>query len=263
MAGLNDAIAQQARVIWAVASRDAQVKGRSSPLGVASALLEPLAMITILGLIMSQIRMRVPEMGDSLILFLMTGVVPITLFRAGVANGERVVAMMRNALVLPRLRPIDLMLGAMLVHVGTLFALLFVLTGFFVLVMDAPMPGNIVMVLVPCLANALMAMGFAAINLTIRSWFPFYSILFSIIVGPIGILSGLFYTAATMPVSVQKILYYNPLMHSTELCRQAFFPEFESDLFDPVYYYGWVFGVLLVGLVCERLFRNRMVQFKG
>lgn len=263
MSSLNQAIAQQARVIWAVASRDAQVKSRSSPLGVASALLEPLAMITILGLIMSQIRMRIPEMGDSIILFLMTGVVPISLFRAGVGNGERVLAMMRNTLVLPRLRPIDLMLGAALVHLSTLIVLFFVLTIFFVLVMDAPMPNNLIVALIPCIANALMAMGFAAINLTIRSWFPFYSTLFAIVVGPIGILSGLFYTASTMPISVQNILYYNPLMHSTELCRQAFFSDFESNFFDPVYYFGWVFGVLFVGLACERLFRNRIAQLKN
>ena len=262
MAHFAEALSAQARIVWAVAVRDAIARNRTSPLGVLTALVEPLATISILALIISQVRMRVPEMGDYLVLFLMTAVIPITLFRAGAANVERAMIVMHRALVLPQLRPLDLMLGALLVHFVTLVALFLCLTVFFGLVFKVPMPENIMLALVPCIGNALLGLGAGAINLSIRTWFPFWSKIFGIVIGPIGIMSGLFYTASSMPESVQRILYYNPLMHSTEMCRSFYFNEFESSFFDPTYYFGWVFGVLFVGLACERLFRYRMMKIR-
>lgn len=255
-------LAVQARIVWSVATRDVQIKHRESPLGVLTALVEPLAIIIILTIAFSSIRLRVPGVGDYLMLFLMTGILPISMFRGSAVGAERAFMQMRRSLTLPRLRPLDLMMGGALTNAITLMLLFVAITAFFMLVFTAEPPRNILLALMPLAANALMGLGMGAINLTVRTWFPFWITMFNILIGPIGIMSGLFYTAETLPQNIQDVLYYNPFFHSTELCRTFFFEGFESEFFDPYYYGGSVLTLTFLGLLCERLFRYRLLSLK-
>jgi len=260
---LGRSIAVQARIVYSVAARDAQLKHRESPLGVFTAVIEPLALILMMTLAFTSIRLRVPDTGDYLLLFLATGVIPISVFRQGATGAERAFATMRRSLTLPQLRPLDLLMGGSLVVIVTLAVLFAFIAIFFRLVYGTEEPEQFVLSLVPILCNGLIGLGIGSVNLTIKSWFPFWGTIFNVLTTPIGIASGLFYTADTLPPKILEILYWNPFFHSTELCRTFFFPDYTSDFFDPYYYSGWVIGALVVGLLCERLFRYRLTTGKG
>lgn len=254
------AIETQARVVWSITARENMRQHRSSPIGMLSSLLEPIALIMMMTLVFAYIRLRVPGMGDYLMLFLMTGVVPIYMFRKGVNSAERVAAQMRPLLFFRTVRPLDLMLGGLLNAFLALIALFCLMTLFFKLVYRVPEPENFVLSLVPTVCNAGIAFGFASVNLLIKTWFPYWGTIFTIITAPLGICSGLFYTAEVMPERVRDILYYNPIFHSTDWTRHFFYPDYTSEFFDPYYYFGWVFGSLVVGLTVERYFRYRLVS---
>jgi capsular polysaccharide transport system permease protein len=230
---------------------------------VLSALVEPLATIAMLTLVFSAIRLRAPGSGDFVMLFLMSGVIPISTFKSSAAGADRAFITMRRALILPQLRPLDLITGGVLVRLVSFVTLFVLITLFFRLIYDTPEPEILILALVPLFGNALMGLGMGSINLVIKSWFPFWGIIFNIVTAPLGILSGIFFNASMLPPKIVDILYYNPFFHSTELCRQFFFPDYTSPMFDPYYYGGWVFGLLAVGLLCERFFRYRLGAGKG
>jgi len=135
-------------------------------------------------------------------------------------------------------------------------------TTVFVLIYEIPWPENIVFCFIPTFCNALMGLGMGALNMVIKSWFFYWGTIFATVAAPIGVLSGMFYTAETLPPSAVEILYWNPFFHSTELLRTFYYAEYTSDFFDPYYYYGWTFGLLFTGLLCERVFRYRLLNEK-
>lgn len=260
---IMETIGAQLRIVFAVASRDTQLKTSESPLGILSPILEPLATLMVMTIIVRSIRPRHTGLGDYVLLLLMTGILPISQFRGAISGGERTFRRMRRLLVMPQLRPLDLILGGILANFVTVSILFLAITIFFHVVLATAEPENLMMSLVPAVGNACIGFGFCCVSLTIKTWFPFWQTLFNIVLTPVGILSGMFFTAESLPPSAQKILYWNPFMHSTELCRTFFFTDFTSTFFDPYYYGAWVAGSLFVGLVVERTFRYRLLGTKA
>lgn len=256
-------ISAQARVIFACASRMLYQKTRETPLGPASALVEPLATIGIMTLVFSNIRFRVPSLGDWLMIFLMTGILPITVFRQSIQQGVASVKKLNRVFVMPQVQPLDAMFAGVFTSLLIVWTLFMGITIFFVIFYGMRWPQNIVLCFIPAFSNMMLGLGFAMINLVIMTWWKYWGTVFATLTGPIGIMSGMFYTIDRMPKQVQDILYYNPLMHSTELVRTFYFHEYTSTFFDPYYYFGTTYGVLFVGLICERVFRYRILHNKN
>ena len=261
MIHLIHSLTVQGRVIYAVMQRELRVRHVSSPVGVFSALIEPLGQLLILTAIFTYMRFRHPAIGDSVVLFLMTGIFTLSCFRGGIAGAERVFERMKK-LAIPEISPLDLMLAGALVNFFTVACLFYGITVFHVLVYDEHVPRSILLPMVPMAGVMLMGIGFAGINMTIKIWFPFWGKIFAMLLAPINILSGMFYTADTLPPQMLKYAWYNPLFHATEACRQWFFYGYDSPLFDPNYFAAWVFGLLFVGVLCERVFRYRLLALK-
>lgn len=259
---IGQSISAQARIIYACATRLLQMKTRESPLGVFSLLLEPIATIGVMTLVFSYVRFRVPRLGDYIMIFLMTGILPISLFRQGIIGADSGFMRLRRLLVMPQIQPTDLMLAGVMLSLLVLWTLFVSFTVFFHYVYDMEWPENLIFCFIPAFCNAMFGYGVGMINMVIKTWWRYWGTLFGIAMAPIGIMSGMFYTVENMPLQVQKILYYNPLMHSTELVRTYYFWEYNSTFFDPFYYYGFTFGALLVGLMCERFFRYRLLHQK-
>ncbi|UOM33936.1 ABC transporter permease [Acuticoccus sp. I52.16.1] len=260
MTAVADAVFRSAGVIYSVAAREAQSRNVESPLGLFTMVLEPLAMLAMMTLIFSYVRMRTAGMGDYIMLFLMTGIVPLSAFRSSVQGGDRAYMRMRRMLVLPGIQPIDLVLGGILINFLVVTALFTVITFLFHFIYNTSSPEYFWLSLVPVIGNCAIAFGFCTMNMAIKLHFKFWGVLFGIITGPLNIVSGMFYTADTMPPQLLKYLYYNPFMHSTELMRTFYFPEYTSQFFDPYYYGGWVMGAIVFGLLMERAYRYRLLQ---
>ncbi|WMS40973.1 ABC transporter permease [Acuticoccus sp. MNP-M23] len=259
---LSGTFVAQSRIIWTVATRLLQLKTRESPLGVFSSLIEPLAMILMMTLVFSTIRMRVPQAGDYLMLFFMTGIIAINVFKQGQMAGEQGYMRLRRVLGLPHVRPIDLMVSGIFTNTLVMISLFLGMTVFFCVVYDAPWPQNLMLSLAAPVCNSFIALGFASLNAVIKTWFKFWGVIWSTVTMPLAICSGMFYTAESMPLSVQKILFYNPILHSTEFVRSVYFEDYNSGFFSPAYYFSWVIGALVLGLLLERTFRYRLLNVK-
>ncbi|RAH98976.1 hypothetical protein DLJ53_25445 [Acuticoccus sediminis] len=260
MPAVGEAVFRSAGVIYGVAAREGQSRGAESPVGIFSLVLEPLATLGMMTIIFSYIRLRTAGLGDYIMLFLMTGIVPLSVFRGSVSSGDRTYNRMKRSLVLPGIQPIDLVLGGIFVQFLAVMGLYTIITFFFHFFYNTSSPEFFWLSIIPAAGNACIAFGFCMLNMVIKLYFKFWATIFGIITGPLNIVSGMFYTADHIPLTMKKVLYYNPFMHSTELMRTFYFPDYTSHFFDPYYYGGWVVGSIVVGLLLERAYRYRLLQ---
>ena len=72
--------------------------------------------------------------------------------------------------------------------------------------------------------------------------------------------SGIFFTMDFFSSDVLGFLAYNPILNFIEWFRDAFFTEFNSNLFDKEYAITVAVTVFGVGLLIERLMRKRARQ---
>jgi capsular polysaccharide transport system permease protein len=61
-------------------------------------------------------------------------------------------------------------------------------------------------------------------------------------------LSGAFFMIDWMPSQVQNLLFYNPLVHGFEMIRAGFFGESVPTHYTPEYIFFWSVALLLIGL---------------
>lgn len=256
---IGQSLNSQVRVIYACANRLLRGKTRETPLGIFSVLIEPMATICIMTLVFTNVRFRVPKLGEYLMIFLMTGILPISVWKQSIAQTEQAFQKLRQLLVMPQVQPTDIMVAGMMNALIILATLFLSITLFFHYVYDMDWPQNLIFCFIPAICNALFGFGICLFNMVVKTWWRYWGTIFGVITAPVGIMSGMFYTIETIPPQAQYILYYNPLMHSTELIRTYYFYEYTSTFFDPYFYYGSTLGTFMVGLMCERVFRYRIL----
>ena len=70
--------------------------------------------------------------------------------------------------------------------------------------------------------------------------------------------SGIFFTASTLPLEARDLLLYNPVLHATELTRAGWFTRYEANFTNFSYAASWALALVLAGLVLERVVRRRI-----
>lgn len=254
------ALEVNARIVWSLCMKDLKRRNRTSPIGVFSAAAEPLAVMAILALVFSAIRIRVPSLGDHFILFLMTGFLPLYMFRRGATAVRRLMRSERAVGWFPHIRPLHVMLAGLLETAITMIAVYVIMVLAYKAMFRIEEPKNFFLTLIPMFGNGIIGFGFGALNAWIGGWFPYWHTIFATLTAPLGVLSGIFFLASALPRKALDILYYNPIMHSIEYFRQWYYPNYTSTIFDPGYYFGWVFGSFAFALAVERIFNRALMS---
>ncbi len=71
-------------------------------------------------------------------------------------------------------------------------------------------------------------------------------------------MSGLFFTADSLPKEARDILLYNPILHCVELIRSGFFSGYDARHVDAGYVTAWILGLFFFGLTLERKVRHKV-----
>lgn len=258
-----NAVSIQVRVMYAILIRDVKIRFKDSPIGIFSAVLEPLAHILILSLLFSYVRFRTTDLGEYLTLFFMTGLLPLFCFKMSMQNVHTTMMKHRMTMYAPVVRPIDLMVVAYVFTVLVYISLFAMFDQFYVLVYDYEGADNFILCMIPMLCNGLIGLAFGMVMTIVAIWFRYITVIMGIVFGPVNLLSGMFFTAETLPPIAVEILAWNPFFQSTELLRTYYYYEYESPIFDPLYYYGWVVTCTALALVSERVMRHRLVSRAG
>lgn len=246
----------QLRVLGALVSREIAQLSHFSRFGLASVVLEPLAHITVLGVVMYYFNHGRPPLGQDLFFFYATGIIPFLLFSHITEHALNSYRDNVHVMQVPLVKRVDTVIGVALVHTlvdGIACALIL---AALIAIGRATGLADARMVLAAFLATALLALGLglvgAALNsasrVTQRVWYSAQRILY--------VLSGLFYLPMHLPAAVREWLLWNPMLHAIEWFRMGVFPHYQPPWVSPGYVLGFALALILLGLALERPFRQ-------
>lgn len=253
------ALVVQARVIGALILRDMRTRFGRTFFGYVIQVLWPLTHLLAVMAIYLVIRRMMP-FGTSPAVFLGTGILPYILCLYPARMITMSLVQNQPLLYFPVVKSFDVILARGLLEIVTSFWVI----GIFCFILYVF--GVDVMPIYP--EQALLAI-FATIYLSFSIGFlgaVFYKIIKAWMVVVIVMLilmyvtsGALFYAGALSP-KIQYYMSWNPLFHSVEWLRSAYYDGYGNDILDRGYLLGFASVNLFAGLVAERVIRQIVLQ---
>lgn len=216
------------RVIFALLMRDMATSYGKSSLGYMWAILEPIGAIAVLSLAFS-IALNNPALGDSFPLFYATGYMPFMLYNA---MQNKVSGALRENLQLlfyPRVTYMDAIISRFLLTMLTQLLVAVIVFAGIIWIDGVNQRIELWPVFVSLLVAGFLGLGIGVLNLVIMHLWPSWRQVWSIITRPIFLVSCIFYLFDTLPIWVQNVLWYNPLIHIIGEARVGFYSIYEGD----------------------------------
>lgn len=260
---LAEALRVQFRIIGALMRREMRAHFGESRLGYLWAVLEPLLHLIVLIVLFDYILVRRSHLGGSMVLFMVTGLMPyffyykLATYVAGAVDNNR--ALLR----LPPVKPLDVIVSRALLETAT-----YVFVGFLLLIglaLAGESPSAVVpydgLALAAAIATATgLGFGIGCINAVVRIFVPNWPAIFGLLLSPIFLLSGIWFLPDEVPQPFRGYLLFNPLMHVILWVRSAFYRGYEPADLDRTYASVCALGVVIVGIAVVRLNRHRLLE---
>lgn len=200
--------------------------------------------------------------GDSLLLFITTGIFPVLFFRTMSIRAASAIEASKSVTTIPYIEPIDYALARTFVEFLS-FTMMF--TTLFAMISATgesrfAIPYNPVAVLQFAAFISLFAFGMGLVNSFLIYLFPLWKFVWAGISRVQIFFSGVFFIPEFMPPQLKYLLSFNPMMHLVSLFRTAFYPTYPTHLLSLTYLSGCTAGVLVIGLALERSLRNHRVE---
>ena len=255
-ADFGAAAVTQLRVIGALVLREMRTRFGRTSLGYLWAVLAPVFTISILAALYTAIG-RVVPVGDSLPLFLATGLLP---YRTCVGLTHRMLTAISSngaLFAFPIVKPLDAIFARSLLETATAFCACFiVLAGIWALGFGS-LPTKPLEVAAAFCAMALLGTGIGTINAIVSRFSPSWDTLFSLFQRPLFFISGIFYLPEAVPQPILGWLLWNPLLHGIEWFRAGYYTDYGLHTLDRGYLLTWGVVTLLIGLAAERALRGK------
>ncbi|MDC0739363.1 ABC transporter permease [Cognatishimia sp. SS12] len=248
-----------ARVVGALMLREMATSYGRTPGGYLWAVLEPVAGITLLTLVFS-IGFVTPALGVSFPMFYATGLVPFLAYSS--LSGKIATALMysKPLLAFPSVRFSDALLARLLLNGLTQIMVAYLVFGGIMLWLDPrviPDTRSLATALALC---AGLAMGIGTLNALLFALWPVWQQIWSVLMRPLFIVSGIFYLPEDIPRPYRDMLELNPLIHVVGLVRRGFYASYDAAYVSPIYVL-LISGVALVaGLVFLTRFHRDLLQ---
>lgn len=253
------ALKVQGRVISALTLRETRSRYGNSKLGFFWALFEPAAHVAVFIAIFSSLGRAVP-VGDSMALFMLTGIVPWLLYNNIVSKVMTGLAANQSLLGYPQVMPMDITISRVILEFSSLFVVMLFFLGLAIYTGISIKIDNFIEVMNATGLFVLLGTGVGLINAAIVQSTPSYSNIYSALSRPLYFMSGIFFTADFLSPELFSFLDYNPLLHLMEWFRSGFYTSFDSTLYDRSYAISFSVIVFAIGLTVERITRKRARQ---
>lgn len=254
-------LSRQIRIISALTIREVRLRNSKNAFTQLLDIMEAVLFIVAHFIIFKYLGRHL-LIGDSLLLFITTGILPIIFFKALSVRTASALESAKSVTSIPFIGAMDYAISRSFVEFMT-FNLAFV--GFFALIsiLDASrftIPYNPAALIQFIFLISFFAFGVGLINSFLTYLFPLWKFIWSGISRVQIFSSGVFFIPEYMPPVVRNILAYNPIMHFVALFRTSFYPTYPTHLLSMKYILGWTFGVMMIGLALERALRNTRAE---
>jgi capsular polysaccharide transport system permease protein len=193
--------------------------------------------------------------GMTPLMFYILGVFPLYMCFEGIKSFS-VVGSRSKFLSFPRVTPIDVAVATSLSSFSVYFLLFWLIAIPVSIYEQAWPPENIMKVMLSLIAGLVLGLGFGfTLSAAFRVFPPMKQFVGYIVFG-LRMASGMFFCIASIPLAYWPYLTWNPLLHITEMSRDAWFESYVSPIASPLFVAECMLGLLLLGLSMERFMRR-------
>ena len=257
----REALQIMGRVFFALILREAATRYGRLKIGYLWAFLEPMLFITALAIIFSYFRNShsgaMPQTQ-----FFMTGIMPFFLFRDILMRSMTSIQSNYQLLTFPQVHIFDVIIARTLLEIATFFIVFTVLMSLIALFGIEPVTIDDPLRMMEAIGLiSLFGMGCGMGMAALVPLFPTLQFLVSsLVIRPLFLLSGIFFTADMLPSNIRHYAVYNPLLQLGELFRSAVFTDFESDYVSMPYLIGCILFALFFGLLLQRALKRHAMR---
>lgn len=255
------ALRQKGNVMRAVILRDMRTRFFNHGLGFLVVSLWPLTHIFVLLAIYSVMGRRTP-FGESLRLFFATGLLPCLTFMYVSRFMALSVVINRPMLAIPAVKLLDILFGRAFLEIIAACFTVFLTFLILLALGDNPFPFDWTQAAFAYLATILLAVGLGVMAGVITTLFPFFATVYALCMILIYVSSGTLFVASAIPSQISYPLSFNPVMHTVEWMRSAFYQTYNSQVLDKGYLLSFGLGTLCIGLLLERTARRVALEGK-
>uniref|UniRef100_UPI003BA97BF5 ABC transporter permease n=1 Tax=Stappia sp. TaxID=1870903 RepID=UPI003BA97BF5 len=248
-------IVVKARVVGALALREARVTFGAVKLGYFWAIFEPVLGTALLTFIFSIIT-RHPPIGTSFALFFATGVLTISLYQKLSNSLMAVFEANRGLLAYPLVKETDVVFARFLVILMTYLFIYIIFFGGLITLGLAHFPHRLDLVLLAIGAIAALGFGVGLTNAVIYMLWPTWRRIEAVITRPLFFVSGVFFIPASFPPDIRYWLSWNPIFQAIDFFRVGYYNNYKSQTLDVNYLFLYCSFIVFISLGLERLFRK-------
>lgn len=247
----------QAQVVHALILRETRTRFGANQLGFLWAVIEPCLFVGTF-LVMFSLTERSAPAGMTLFGFMVTGVIPYFLFRETSTRVAVAVSSNKGLLFYPQVRPLDLITARVILEFVTSILVLGILMGAEALWTARGELQNPLGVLCGLVLAAGLGGALGAILGALSLYFPSLERVTGALMRPFFWLSGVFFTANDVPLTLLNFIKFNPVLHCVEQVRDGWYYGYESQHLEVSYPLFWTLILTLFALLFERATRTRI-----
>lgn len=248
----------QVEVLHALVLRETRTRFGRHHLGYLWALFEPLMWIGTFWGMFYILGRHAPD-GMELVAFLTTGMAPFLLFRQTYSRTAGAIAGNRGLLFYPQIQPLDLVWARAVLEFAAMFVVFAILILGTHIAQGTPIIVDDLLTFVLGLASAgMLGLGLGLVLAGLTVFVPAVEKILGALTRPLMWVSGLFFTANSLPAGARDLLLLNPLLHSAEFTRTGWFPEYTERHASAGYLIFWIVALMFFGMTLERVARRRL-----
>lgn len=250
---------QKLRIFVALVLREMASRFGQSWGGYLWAIAEPAGGVLLLALVFSLALFK-PPVGNSFMFFYATGIIPFFMYNAVANAAANSIRMNKGLLTYPVVSAFDTLLARTFLEVLTYIVTGAVLMGAIIILDDVPLELDPAALTMTLLLTTALGLGVGAFNAVLFGFLPTWRNIWSVLNRPLFIISGVMFTYDMVPPSLQKVLWYNPIVHIIGQMRSAFFASYDASYTSPSYVLGVSLSLFVVGAYLIRRHESYLIQ---
>ena len=244
------------RAVGALMLREMSTTHGRVPGGYLWAVAEPLCGIALLSVIFA-VAFHAPALGTSFPLFYASGLLPFLAFSDITGKLAQALNFSRPLFAYPAVGVIDALLARFLLAMLTQMAVASLLITGILFLSETRATPDIAILAQAMALLAVLSFGIGTLNCLLIGLMPVWHRVWSILMRPMFLVSGIFFTFETVPLPWRDLLWWNPLIHIVGLVRRGLYPGYDAAYVSPPYLLALGLGVsLLAGIGLMRWHRD-------
>lgn len=257
--GAKGSLASRANIVTALILRDMRTRFGRSHLGYLIAIGWPFVHLSVLVGIMAFVNRLAPIGGDPAV-YVSTGVLPYILCLYPARMMGIALDLNRSLFLFPVLSTFDIIIARAVVEFMTAFVVVILVFIVGASIGVDLMPLDNFVLASGVVTTILLSLAMGLVNVVMASLFGMWHIVFVLLMVIMYMGAGVFVPPSFLPPDLQYYMWFNPLFHSVEWIRSAYYEGYGDENLSKSYLIWTTLICFLLGLMGERFLRGKLLS---